>query len=46
MTPLAGWVYARPAPAQIPQEDPLPKSPELPTELPDVWHYCGIGIKD
>jgi SAM-dependent methyltransferase len=27
--------------------NPLPKSPELPTELPGgIWHYCGIGVKD
>jgi SAM-dependent methyltransferase len=26
--------------------DPLPKSPEPPTDLPGgIWHYCGVGIK-
>jgi SAM-dependent methyltransferase len=26
--------------------NPLPGSPELPTDVPDVWHYCGVGVKD
>ncbi|MBX6354999.1 MAG: SAM-dependent methyltransferase [Micromonosporaceae bacterium] len=26
--------------------NPLPKSPERPPDLPGVWHYCGVGIKE
>jgi SAM-dependent methyltransferase len=27
--------------------NPLPKSPELPTDdSGEVWHYCGVGVKD
>lgn len=25
--------------------NPLPKSPE-PPDVADVWHYCGVGVKD
>jgi SAM-dependent methyltransferase len=24
----------------------LPKAPELPPDLPGLWHYCGVGIKE